>query len=92
MVKPIDFLEEFVESIRKDLERGLEKWGDTWLYRPREGQELRIKQYYLDHFDRFEHAGTPIKWESLAGEALIGWIRDNHPEVLKENETDNKSK
>ena len=79
-----DFLDEFVDALRKDLERGEEKWGDTWLHRTREGQEGRIKQYYLDHFDRFEHAGQPMKWESIAGEALIAWIRDKHPELFPE--------
>jgi len=81
-MEPLDFLDEFVEEVKADLERGSKKWGDTWLKRPREGQVGRIRQYLNDHFDRFENAGTPVKWESVAGEALIGWIRDNHPEIF----------
>jgi len=83
MTRTTDFLDEFVALLKADLERGEKKWGDTWLRRPRKGQEGRIRQYMLDHFDRFD-AGTesPIKWESLAGECLIGWIRDTHPELF----------
>jgi hypothetical protein len=81
-IRTLDFLDEFVEAVRADLERGEKKWGDTWLNRPREGQVQRIRQYLLDHFDRFEHAGQPVKWESIAGEALIGWIRDNNPDLF----------
>jgi hypothetical protein len=78
----LDYFDEFMAALRADLERGEKKWGDTWLHRPRNGQEGRIKQYIVDHFDRFAHAGNPVRWESIAGEAFIGWIRENHPELF----------
>jgi hypothetical protein len=83
-VEVVDFLDEFMEALRADLERGAKKWGATWLHRPRAGQDQRIKQYILDQFDRAEHGGIPVKYESIGGEALIGWIRDNHPELFPE--------
>ena len=83
-IRTVDFLNDFVDALESDLLRGEEKWGDTWSHRPREGQEERIRQYILDHFDRFRHNDTPIKWVSIAGECLIGWIRDNHPELFEE--------
>jgi hypothetical protein len=83
-VRTIDFLDEFIEVLKADLERGEKKWGDTWLHRTREGQEKRIRAYFNDHFDRFEYAGQPVRWESIAGDAFIGWIRDNHPELFPE--------
>ena len=72
--------------VRKSLAHGEEKWGDTWLHRPREGQEQRIKQYFDDQFDQHLYAGTPIRWEAIAGEALIGWIRDNYPGLFEGND------
>jgi hypothetical protein len=81
-MKPNDFLPEFLEALEADLNRGNEKWGDTWLKRNRQGQEARIKQWCLDQFDKFENVGTPIRWQSFAGEALIAWIRENHPEIF----------
>ena len=83
-IRVLDYLDEFVEALRADLERGEEKWGDTWLHRPRKGQEQRIRAYFNDHFDRFEYGGTPMKWESIAGEAMIAWIRVSHPDIFPE--------
>ena len=80
--RPIDYLPEFVEAVKESLESGEKKWGNTWLNRPRRGQIGRAYQYIQDVFDRNRFAGEPIKWESIAGEALIGWIRDNHPELF----------
>lgn len=81
-VKTWDFLDEFVKELQKDLERGEERWGDTWLNRSREGQEERIEQYIKDHLDRYRYAGQPVRWVSIAGECLIAWIREKHPELF----------
>ena len=83
-VRVIDFLDEFVEALRKDLLRGEAKQGDTWLHRPRKGQEQRVRHYLNDMFDRFEYADSPVRWESVAGETLVCWIRENHPELFSE--------
>ncbi len=85
MTRTVDFLDEFVEALRADLERGDEKWGDTWLNRTREGQEERIEQYIKDHFDRYRYADQPIHWVSIAGECLIAWVREQHPELFPES-------
>ena len=78
----MDFLPEFVNALEKSLEGGQEKWGNTWLHRPYKGQEVRIRQYINDMFDQNLYADQPIRWESIAGQALIGWIRENHPELF----------
>ena len=80
--KPIDFLDEFIDVIKENLDHGEIKWGDTWLHRTIGGQEQRIQQYINDQFDRFHYTGRPVQWEAIAGEALIGWIRENHPELF----------
>ena len=76
-----DFLEEFKDALFHQLVSDHARWGDTWLHRPREGQELRTKARYTDYFDMFEHAGTPVPWMKIVGGAMICWIRENHPEL-----------
>jgi sugar (pentulose or hexulose) kinase len=84
MSEPKDYLPEFVKVLEAELERAQKKWGDTWLNRPRAGQEARIERDLADYFDRFKHAGQPIPWHSIAGLALIAWVRENHPELFPE--------
>lgn len=78
-----DFLDEFKDALFHQLISDHNRWGNTWLNRPKEGQELRTKARYEDYFDQFElgKPGIPVPWLKVVGEALICWIRDNHPEL-----------
>lgn len=76
-----DFVPEFIEKLIEQLRSDHARWGNTWLTRPKEGQELRTKARYTDYFDMFEQAGTPVPWLKIVGGALICWIRENHPEL-----------
>lgn len=80
--RTVDFLEEFTTALRKELERAEEKWGDTWLHRPKANQERRFMQWFMDEYDKNRYGGQPMRWEAIAGEALIGWVRDNYPEMF----------
>lgn len=82
--RTIDFLPEFFEALKSQLKEDEERWGDTWLHRPREGQEERIREDFRDYFDKYEHAGKDINWLAVAGNALIAWIREEHPELSEE--------
>ena len=77
-----DFLEEFKDALFHQLISDHARWGNTWLDRPKEGQELRTKARYTDYFDMFEQAGTPVPWLKIIGGALICWIREQHPELF----------
>jgi len=80
-MKVTDFLPEAVEALTKQLEEDQERWGDTWLERPRDGQEVRVwaryDEYFLDWYDK----GEPVPWMKVIGNALIAWIRETHPEA-----------
>lgn len=76
-----DFIDEFIEKLIEQLEADHKRWGNTWLKRPKEGQELRTKARFTDYFDMFEEAGTPVPWMKIVGGALICWIRENHLEL-----------
>lgn len=80
-----DYLPEFMEALKIQLESDKERWGDTWKKRPIEGQEDRTKQTFANYFDKFENAGKPINWLAVAGNALICWIREEEKRKLHES-------
>lgn len=79
-----DFLPEFVEELIIQLQNDDIDWGDTWLKRTRKGQEERIIKSFQDKFDKYLNGGQPINWLAIVGDALICWIREQHPEIWKE--------
>lgn len=81
-MKFLDFLPEFVDALTKQLENDQKRWGDTWLNRPRIGQEERIFARYRDYYDQFLYSDNPIPWLKVTGEAFIAWVRENHPELF----------
>lgn len=76
-----DYMDEFVAALMKQLRADHERWGATWRNRTKAGQELRTKERFDDYFDQFLHAGVPLPWLKIVGGAMIGWIREMHPEV-----------
>ena len=76
-----DHLDEFVADLRAQLELDALRWGDTWLHRTRDGQEDRTWFGMMNRYHKFKHAGQPINWLQVAGDALICWIREQHPDL-----------
>lgn len=72
----IEYVPDFVDDLKGQLEKDNVRWGNTWQQRPREGQELRVKARFDDYFDQFVNAGMPVPWLKIAGEALIAWVRE----------------
>lgn len=79
-----DFLDEFIFALTQKLANDERRWGDTWLKRTRKGQEERTINNFNDKFDKYLNGGQPIDWLAIAGDALICWIREQHPEIWKE--------
>ena len=77
-----DFLDEFAKGQKKSLITSEELWGNTWQHRPCDGQVDGIYARFESYRDQYEHAGRPMPWLDIANLALIGWIRDHHPEAL----------
>jgi len=75
------FVNEFAASLREQLKKDEERWGDTWLHRTREGQEERTFQGMVNRMDQFRHGESPINWLQIAGDALICWVREVYPEL-----------
>lgn len=83
-MKLIEFLDETFARVKTQLEADETRWGDTWKHRPREGQENRIFMRFVDYFDQYTNAGTPIPWVKVIGEAHIAMVRETHPEELEQ--------
>lgn len=77
------FENELVPQMLEQIDSDQERWGNTWKHRPIEGQEERCFQRFRDYYDQFVHAGTPIPWLKVIGEANICMARQNHPEWLE---------
>lgn len=82
--KTWDYIEEFTEALKCQLQLDDTKWGDTWKKRIIGGQETRIFNDIQNYRDQFENANKPVPWLKVAGLALIAWIREkeaNNEEV-----------
>ena len=77
----VDFVDQFADALKAQLLEDEKRWGDTWIHRPREGQEARTMKDYQDWFDQFKHGGNPMPWLQVAGDALICWVREQYPEI-----------
>lgn len=88
MTDIFQFWNEFDKAMEEQLESDEIRWGDTWLNRPRLGQEERIEKTFNNYFDQFQFAGTPIPWLKIVGNAYIAWIREQHPELFPDGMSD----
>lgn len=85
-MKVTDFLNEFTEKLATQLNSDHERYGDTWLEKTRADQERRMEIRISHYFDRFVNNKEPVPWLKIAGNAMIAWIRDEHPEFFMDDE------
>lgn len=81
-IRVTDYLGEFTSALRGQLEMDYLRWGDTWLNRPRRGQEIRNARVYARYFYRYFVHGEPIPWLKIAGNAMIAYVREHHAELF----------
>ena len=84
----VDFLDEVMADLRMQLESDEERYGDTWLRRPRAGQTMRticpnpkrgpsaLRQYW----DQFL-AGNPVDWLEVMGNPMVCYVREKYPDL-----------
>jgi len=80
MKKLIEYLPDFCKALTHQLTEDEKRWGDTWKQRGRDGQEERFISWLQDKIDQYRNAGVPLPWLKIAGEALIGWVRETQGE------------
>ena len=76
-----NYLDEFFDDLRAQILSDQKRWGNTWKKRPREGQVDRVMARFRDYQDQHNNAGVPFPWLKVAGEALIGYVRDKYPDT-----------
>lgn len=81
-VRVVDFVDQFADALKEQLLVDEKFWGDTWLNRPIKGQEERTMKEYEQFYRDFKW-GQPMPWLKVAGDALICWVREQHPELFK---------
>jgi hypothetical protein len=84
MTRVLDFLPEFVSALTNQLESDEKRWGNTFIARTKLGQEERTQKTFNDYFDQYNNAGVPVPWLKIVGNAMICWIREEHPELWPE--------
>jgi hypothetical protein len=80
-IRVVHFLGEFCAALYHQLIEDGKRWGDTWRHLPLAGQEDRIYAEINSYYAEWQ-LGSPIPWLKIAGLALIGWIREQHPDVI----------
>lgn len=87
--KLAEYVEAFGIALYQQIKSDEKRWGDTWRYRPIVGQVDRMMARFRDYHDQYIHGpGEPFPWLKVAGEALIGWVRENNPDYYLEEERD----
>jgi len=74
----VEYIPEFIEEFKAQIESDKKRWGDTWMKRSIEGQEERTELTFMNYFDQYKRAGVPIPWLKIIGNAFICWIREKH--------------
>ena len=83
-IRVLDYLEEFTKAIFDSLTEGEKKYGNEWLESDGDIGAPREMGAIDGEFALFMDTGEPIDWASVAGYAMIAWIRENHPELFDE--------
>ena len=81
-IRVLDYLEEFTKAIFDSLTEGEKKYGNAWLSPAKaHGVSFHSAHEIKTIFERFVVNDEPMDWASVAGYAMIAWIRENHPEL-----------
>jgi hypothetical protein len=87
--KPVQYLTKFAGLLRQQLNEEYERTGEAWKEAPREGLEYRtIKR--INGYWRAYQDGAPLPWLKIAALALVGHLRENHPEGTETMEAEDE--
>ena len=77
-----EYLPEFFEALSQQIISDNERWGDTWKERGLvwngATQEDRLFDWVSQKLYEFDIEDKPFPWLKLAGEAMIGFIREKY--------------
>ena len=77
-----EYWKEFSDVVYEQLLNDYERWGDTWKQRgliwSGQNQETRFKNWLEEKYDQWDENNVPFPWKKIAGEACIGYIREEY--------------
>jgi len=73
-----EYFSEFSHELECQIIEDNKRWGDTWIKRGKEGQEDRFFDYVSQKLYEFEVENKPFPWLKVAGEAMIGYVREKY--------------
>lgn len=80
MKELLEYLDEFVEALREQIIEDNKRWGNTWVERGLvwngKSQEQRFFEWVIEKYLQYAHKNKPFPWLKIAGEAMIGYIRE----------------
>jgi len=79
-----DLVDEVAELLKAQFVSDRERKGDEWRHLPKEGQAHRIADRFDHYFGQHAWYGAPMPWLKVMGLAMIGLVREIHPETLIE--------
>lgn len=76
------YFDEFTEALEDQITEDNERWGDTWKERglvwKGNTQEERFYSWMEDKYIEYRYEDKPFPWLKVAGEAMIGYIREKY--------------
>lgn len=77
--RPLEmFLDDFVSAIREDIIKAEKSWGDGWKDIPTSEHLPYLAGRIANKLVQPDH-----DWESIAGYALIGWLRTYRSDLFR---------
>ena len=77
-----EYLPEFIDELRTQINSDNERWGDTWKERGliwnNLTQEERFYSWMEEKYIAYKYDDKPFPWLKVAGEAFIGLIREKY--------------
>jgi len=82
-----EYLDEFFGALKEQIISDNERWGDTWKERGLvwngRSQEDRFFGWAENRFIEYVRENKPFPWLKVAGESMIGYIREKYLSVEK---------
>lgn len=77
----LQYLDEFVEEMKAYLQECHDERGEAWLEITQERQRDLLLNFFVSTLTDYE---KPAPWVGYAVEAMLGYVRDKHPEMFGE--------
>lgn len=79
-----EYFSEFANELETQIIDDNKRWGDTWKERGLvwngKSQEQRFFEWVIEKYLQYAHNDKPFPWLKIAGEAMIGYIREKYME------------